>query len=97
MRWADTTLIWARPLRSIYATFNGKLLLFNYGHLRSTNNIIVEKDLTKNIKKISSFKEYKKFLRKNNIIFDHNERENIILKKFKQICSKKTFQKNITR
>ncbi len=89
MRWADTTLIWARPLRSIYATFNGKLLLFNYGHLRSTNNIIVERDLTKNIKKISSFKEYKNFLRKNNIIFDHNERENIILKKFKQICSKK--------
>ena len=47
MRWADTTLIWARPLRSIYATFNGKLLLFNYGHLRSTNNIIAERDFDK--------------------------------------------------
>ena len=34
MKWSDTNLIWGRPLRSILAVFNKKLLPFNYGHLR---------------------------------------------------------------
>ena len=91
MRWSDTDLIWARPLRSIFAIFNKNLLKFNYGHLKSNNNIIVEKDLAKTVKKINSFKDYKKFMKNLNLVFDHNERKKIILKKFNQICLKNNF------
>ena len=62
MRWSDTEMIWGRPLRSIMAIFNGKLL-FKYGHIRSTNTAIIEKDLIRITKKIKNIKEYLKFLK----------------------------------
>ena len=41
--------------------FNGKLLSFKYGHIRSTNTAIIEKDLIRITKKIKNIKEYLKF------------------------------------
>ena len=58
MRWSDNNLIWGRPLRSILAIFNKKHLSFSYGHLRSKDSTIVEKDLITKHKKIRNFSEY---------------------------------------
>ena len=91
MRWSDNNLMWGRPLRSILAIFNKKLLSFNFGHLKSKNTVIVEQDLTTKHKKINNFKEYQSFLNKNNIFLDQEVREKKILKKFQSICKKKTY------
>ena len=37
MRWGDMDLFWGRPLRSILAIYNGNILNFSYGHLKSSD------------------------------------------------------------
>ena len=97
MKWSNTEIIWGRPLRSILAVFNGNLLDFNYGHIKSSDKLIIEKDLTIQAIKVKNFNDYKKLLKKNNIVFNHEEREKIILKKFKTICQNKKFLENFNK
>jgi glycyl-tRNA synthetase beta chain len=94
MRWSDNSLMWGRPLRSILAIFDKKLLLFNFGHLKSKDTVIVEQDLITKNKKIKNFKEYQSFLNKNNIFLDQKVREKKILQKFQSICKKKNYAEN---
>ena len=92
MRWSDTDLLWGRPLRSILAVYNKKILTFSYGHLRASDCTIIEKDLdTKNIK-VTNIKDYQKLLLKNNIILNHEEREQKIIKKFESFYKVKNFK-----
>ena len=97
MRWSNTNLIWGRPLRSILAVFNKKLLPFTYGHLKSTDNVIIENNLDKKFYKIKDFKEYNTFLKNNKIILDHEERMRIIVKKFNSICKAKNFDEKFNK
>ena len=92
MKWSDNNLMWGRPLRSILAVLNKKILSFSYGHLKSTDKIIIEKDLVVKYKKVISSKEYFNFLKNNEIILDHDERKKKILKKFNFICKSKNFK-----
>ena len=92
MKWSDKNLIWGRPLISILAIYNKKVLPFSYGHLRSTETVIVEKDLNIKYKKIKNFYEYQNFLKNNKIILSQKEREKKILNKFEAICKKKSFK-----
>ena len=94
MRWSDHNLIWGRPLRSIFALFNGKKITFQFHHLESSDEIAIEQDLVSKNKKVKNFKEYYSFLKSNNIILDHNEREKIILKKFSTISKSKNYKAN---
>ena len=94
MKWSDNNLLWGRPLRSILAIFNKKILKFNYGHLKSTDMAIIEKDLTARYKKIKNYKDYQVFLKNNKIILDQEERKRKILKKFESICKVKNFKQN---
>lgn len=52
MRWGDTDLLWGRPLRSILAVYNKKVLSFNYGHLKANQFTFIEKDLEIKSKKL---------------------------------------------
>jgi len=92
MRWSDKNLLWGRPLMSILAIFNRKVLSFNYGHLKSKDTTVVEQDLSIKYKKVKSYSEYQIFLKNNKIILDHDEREKKILKKFETICRSKNFK-----
>ena len=83
MKWSDFNLMWGRPLRSILALFNNKKLTFKFNHLESTDYTIAEQDLKIISKKIKDLKDYNLFLKANNIVFSHTERERIILKKNK--------------
>ena len=96
MRWSDNNLIWGRPLRSILAIFNKKHLSFSYGHLRSKDSTIVEKDLITKHKKIRNFSEYQSFLKDNKIIIDQDERRKKILQSFIVICKNKNFKDNFS-
>ena len=92
MRWADTELLWGRPLRSILAIYNKKVLFFTYGHLKSNDFTYIEKDLEIKTKKITNFKDYQKLLLSNNIIIDQKEREKKITKKFESLYKLKNFK-----
>tara|TARA_B100001559_G_C16492892_1_gene619271 strand:+ start:708 stop:2762 length:2055 start_codon:yes stop_codon:yes gene_type:complete len=94
MKWGDSNLVWGRPLRSILAVFNKKLLSFKYGHLKSTDKIILNKNFNIQYKKIKTFSEYCSFLKNNKIIIDQEQRKKIISKKFESICNTKNFSRD---
>ena len=97
MKWSDHNLMWGRPLQSIFARFNNKKLSFNFDHLETTDEIIVEQDLIIKSKKINNFKEYLSFLKTFNIIVDHQAREQIILKKISSISNSKQYKERINK
>ena len=92
MKWSDHEMNWGRPLRSILAIFNEKVLKFNYKHLEASNFTLIEEDSSINQKKIKNFSEYKKILKSFSIILDHKEREKIINDKISSICKKKSLK-----
>ena len=97
MKWSDFELNWGRPLISILAIFNEKLLKFKFAHLETVNFTMLEtEDQIKQIK-VKSFYDYTNLLRKNEIILDHNERSEYISKKIISICKKKSCKETINQ
>ncbi len=92
MRWSSSGLMWGRPLRSILSIFNNKILEFEFYHLKSSNIVVSEIDLTLKSKQIKTIKEYLSFLKSNEILLDHDERKRKILDKFKKICKSKNYK-----
>ena len=97
MKWSTNNLMWGRPLRSVFAIFNGKKLPFKYQHLESTDNIIIEQDLITKSQKIKNFKEYFLLLKSNKIVIDQNERKKIILKKFNSVSKSKNYKEQYSQ
>jgi len=95
MKWSDYSLMWGRPLRSIFAKFNNKKLDFRFYHLETTDEVIIEQDLIFKTKKINNFKEYIAFLKSYKIIVDHEEREQIILKKINSASKTRDYKENL--
>ena len=89
MKWSSYDLNWGRPLRSIIALFNNKVINFDYFHLQSNNLTFVDGTNEEKQKKVSNFKSYLSILKSKNIVLDHEKRKEIILKKFKNICNLK--------
>ena len=89
MKWSSYDLNWGRPLRSIIALFNNKVINFDYFHLQSNNLTFVDGANGEKQKKVSNFKSYLSILKSKNIVLDHEKRKEIILKKFKNICNSK--------
>ena len=89
MKWSSYDLSWGRPLRSIIALFNNKVINFDYFHLQSNNLTFVDGINGEKQKKVSNFKSYLSILKSKNIVLDHEKRKEIILKKFKNICNSK--------
>ena len=94
MKWSDHNLMWGRPLRAIFALFNGRKITFQFDHLESVDEIIIEQDLVSKSKKVKNYKEYYSLLKSNNIVLDHNEREKIILKRFSTVSKSKNYKEN---
>ena len=95
MKWSNHDLGWGRPLRSILSIFNKKYLKFNYGHIQTVNFTLIEDGLEIKQKRIKDFKDYEKFLKKNEIILDHSKREKFISDRIKSICQTKSFEEKI--
>ena len=94
MKWSDYDLNWGRPLRSIVALFNNKVINFNFFHLQSNNLTSVYGVKEDKIIKINNFKSYLKILKSQNIILDHEKRKNLIVKKMNNICSSRNMKNN---
>ena len=95
MKWSGHNLMWGRPLRSIFATYNNKKLPFYFEHLNVTDEIIIEQDLVTKTKKIKDFTDYMNFLKSNKILVDHKEREEIILNKISSFSQSKQYKEKI--
>jgi len=89
MKWSVYDLNWGRPLKSIIALFNNKVVNFNFFHLQSANLTLIDGINEEKIKKINSFKSYLSLLKSQNIILDHEERKEIIVRKMENICKAK--------
>ena len=89
MKWSDFDVNWGRPLISILAIFNERLLKFNFAHLETVNFTMLETDDQIKQVKVKTFDDYLNLLGRNEIILDHNKREKYILKKIISVCKKK--------
>ena len=89
MKWSVYDLNWGRPLKSIIALFNNKVVNFSFFHLQSANLTLIDGINEEKIKKINSFKSYLSLLKSQNIILDHEERKDIIVRKMENICKAK--------
>ena len=94
MKWADYDLSWGRPLKSIIALFNNKVINFKFFHLQSNNLTYIDGINEDKIKKVNSFKSYLSILKSKNIILDQEKRKNIILSKMKNIWSNRNLKSN---
>ena len=92
MKWGVFDLNWGRPLKSILAVFDKKKLTFDFHHLTSSNSTFVDKEYEEKKKIFINFKEYINFFKKLNIIIDHEQRKNLIEKKFNEISNKKNIK-----
>jgi glycyl-tRNA synthetase beta chain len=89
MKWSDYSLNWARPLKSIIALFDNKVINFSFFHLQSSNITSIGEESNKILKKVNNFSSYLNLLKSNNIILDQEKRKNLIEKKMKSICKLK--------
>ena len=89
MKWGSYSLNWARPLKSIFAVFDGKSLNFKFHHLTSSDTTFTDKEFEDKKKKFKDFKSYKIFFKQSGIIIDQNLRKEFIVKEFQKISIKK--------
>jgi len=94
MKWANYDLSWGRPLKSIIALFNNKIINFNFYHIQSSNLTQIEGIKEDKTKRVSNYKSYLNLLKSEDIILDQEKRKKIITKKMYQICNNKNLMKN---
>ena len=94
MKWSTYDLNWGRPLRSIVALFDSKVINFNFFHLKSNNLSTIDTENGEKIKKIINFKSYLNILSTEKIILDQEKRKNAILNRMNSICNSKKLKNN---
>ena len=94
MKWSTYNLSWGRPLKSIIALFNNKIINFNFFHLQSNNLTFSDETNGEKQKKVNSFNSYLSILKSQNIVLDQEKRKTIILKKINNICNSRKLKKN---
>ena len=95
MRWGDSSLSWARPLKSILAILDGKLIDFKYHHLSSTNQTFLDKEFEEKTKKITNLKNYKNNLKNLNLIIDQSLRKDFIKQEIEKISKRNSLKVDI--
>jgi len=96
MKWSNHELNWGRPLKSIVALFNNKIINFDFFHLKSGNLTFTSKGNEEKQKKVGNYKSYLNILRSENIILDQEKRRKLIQNKFNSICNSKKLKSNFS-
>ena len=94
MKWSNYDLSWGRPLKSIIALFNNKIVNFKFYHLQSNNLTFTDEMNGEKQKKVNNFKSYSSILKSQNIVLDQEKRKTIILRKFNSICNSRKMKNN---
>ncbi|MEN3974076.1 glycine--tRNA ligase subunit beta [Emcibacter sp. SYSU 3D8] len=75
MRWGAGSLTWVRPLHSIIALFDGKIVPFDVDGIASGDSTVGHRFLAPSSFAVAGFADYKETLRKANVIVDPRERK----------------------
>ena len=94
MKWSNYDLNWGRPLKTIIALFNNKIVNFSFHHLKSGNQTITGVGNEEKLTKINNFKIYLKILDSQNTVLDQNKRKAIIIKKMNSISNAQKLKNN---
>ena len=95
MKWGNHDLYWGRPLKSILALFDKKIIEFKLNHLHSSNKTFTDKDLEDEVKSFDDFKSYIKFFKQKGITIDQNKRKEFIIKEINKATNQKKIHINV--
>ncbi len=89
MKWGEFDLNWGRPLKSILAIFDRKVINFKFHHISSSNSTYTDKDFEEKKRTFTDYKSYEKYFKIQGTIINQNKREELIKKEFSKILSKR--------
>ncbi|MGI9392736.1 MAG: glycine--tRNA ligase subunit beta, partial [Parvibaculales bacterium] len=89
MRWGGGSLSWVRPLRSILAVLDGKIVPFSIRGVASGNVTYGHPFLAPQAIKCADFKAYQQGLKKAFVVLEAGKRKEIIRKKAEALAAKK--------
>ena len=95
MKWGNHDLYWGRPLKSILALFDKKIIEFKLNHLQSSNETFTDKDLEEEVKSFEDFKSYIKFFKQKGVTIDQNKRKEFIIKEINKATNQKKIHINV--
>ena len=95
MKWGNHDLYWGRPLKSILALFDKKIIEFKLNHLHSSNKTFTDKDLEDEVKSFNDFKSYIKFFKQKGVIIDQDKRKEFIIKEINKATNQKKIHINV--
>ena len=95
MKWGNHDLYWGRPLKSILALFDKKIVEFKLNHLHSSNKTFTDKDLEDEVKSFNDFKSYIKFFTQKGVTIDQDKRKEFIIKEINKATNQKKIHINL--
>ncbi|MDA9743635.1 glycine--tRNA ligase subunit beta [Candidatus Pelagibacter sp.] len=95
MKWGNHDLYWGRPLKSILALFDKKIIEFKLNHLHSSNKTFTDKDLEDEVKSFNNFKSYIKFFTQKGVTIDQDKRKEFIIKEINKATNQKKIHINV--
>ena len=95
MKWGNHDLYWGRPLKSILALYDKKIIEFKLNHLHSSNKTFTDKDLEDEVKSFNDFKSYIKFFKQKGVIIDQDKRKEFIIKEINKVTNQKKIHINV--
>ena len=95
MKWGNHDLYWGRPLKSILALYDKKIIEFKLNHLHSSNKTFTDKDLEDDVKRFDDFKSYIKFFKQKGVTIDQDKRKEFIIKEINKATNQKKIHINV--
>ena len=95
MKWGNHDLYWGRPLKSILALFDKKIVEFKLNHLHSSNKTFTDKHLEDEVKSFNDFKSYIKFFKQKGVTIDQDKRKEFIIKEINKATNQKKIHINV--
>jgi glycyl-tRNA synthetase beta chain len=87
MRWADRDLYWVRPINRILCTFDGEIVPFEVGGIRSGNETEGHRVMGRGPFRVRRWDDYAQVLKnKGKVILDREERKEMILTDARALC-----------
>jgi glycyl-tRNA synthetase beta chain len=85
-RWGSGDLTWVRPLHAILCTFDGEIVPFTVGTVKSGNTTRGHRFLSNDTFEVRRFDDYVERLKRAHVILDAAERKSVILHEAKQLA-----------
>ncbi|MEM9617286.1 MAG: glycine--tRNA ligase subunit beta [Pseudomonadota bacterium] len=92
MRWGDGDLRWVRPLHSILCAFNGEVVDFEIGEIKSGDKTAGHRFMAPEEIQTRNFDDYASKLRTARVVLDTDERKEIIANDAATLCRAQGFE-----